>query len=180
MKKILTLFFACALSMAMQAQTKHNVYVWVDGEKTLIENADSITFSEPTTPPAGDEEAVDLGLSVKWAQRNLGAENPWDFGTYFAWGEIEGKDNYEWATYKHGTSYNQLTKYVSSVGYGLDGFIDNKEVLDESDDAARTVARQRMAHADPRGDAGAHRRLHLGGGLRHGRGRSESDRPQWQ
>lgn len=95
MKKILTLFFACALSMAMQAQTKHNVYVWVDGEKTLIENADSITFSEPTTPPAGDEEAVDLGLSVKWAQRNLGAENPWDFGTYFAWGEIEGKDNYE-------------------------------------------------------------------------------------
>lgn len=136
MKKILTLFFACALSMAMQAQTKHNVYVWVDGEKTLIENADSITFSEPTTPPAGDEEAVDLGLSVKWAQRNLGAENPWDFGTYFAWGEIEGKDNYEWATYKHGTSYNQLTKYVSSVGYGLDGFIDNKEVLDESDDAA--------------------------------------------
>lgn len=77
MKKILTLFFACALSMAMQAQTKHNVYVWVDGEKTLIENADSITFSEPTTPPAGDEEAVDLGLSVKWAQRNLGAENPW-------------------------------------------------------------------------------------------------------
>lgn len=56
--------------------------------------------------------------------------------TIFAWGEIEGKDNYEWATYKHGTSYNQLTKYVSSVGYGLDGFIDNKEVLDESDDAA--------------------------------------------
>ena len=136
MKKILTLFFACALSMAMQAQTKHNVYVWVDGEKTLIENADSITFSEPATPPADDEEAVDLGLSVKWAQRNLGAENTWDFGTYFAWGEIEGKDNYEWATYKHGTSYNQLTKYVSSVGYGLDGFIDNKEVLDESDDAA--------------------------------------------
>ena len=136
MKKILTLFFACALSMAMQAQTKHNVYVWVDGEKTLIENADSITFSEPATPPADDEEAVDLGLSVKWAQRNLGAENTWDFGTYFAWGEIEGKDNYEWATYKHGTSYNQLTKYVSSAGYGLDGFIDNKEVLDESDDAA--------------------------------------------
>ena len=52
MKKILTLFFACALSMAMQAQTKHNVYVWVDGEKTLIENADSITFSEPTTRQA--------------------------------------------------------------------------------------------------------------------------------
>ena len=29
-------------------------------------------------------EYVDLGLSVKWATCNVGAENPWDYGDYFA------------------------------------------------------------------------------------------------
>lgn len=39
-------------------------------------------------------EYVDLGLSVKWATCNVGAENPWDYGDYFAWGEIAPKDEY--------------------------------------------------------------------------------------
>ena len=38
-------------------------------------------------------EYVDLGLSVKWATCNVGAENPWDYGDYFAWGETEVKRN---------------------------------------------------------------------------------------
>lgn len=38
---------------------------------------------------------VDLGLSVKWATCNVGAENPWDYGDYFAWGEKESKDIYK-------------------------------------------------------------------------------------
>ena len=37
-------------------------------------------------------EYVDLGLSVKWATCNVGAENPWDYGDYFAWGETEVKE----------------------------------------------------------------------------------------
>ena len=39
-------------------------------------------------------EYVDLGLSVKWATCNVGAENPWDYGDYFAWGETEPKSIY--------------------------------------------------------------------------------------
>ena len=39
-------------------------------------------------------EYVDLGLSVKWAACNIGAENPWDYGDYFAWGEIAPKEEY--------------------------------------------------------------------------------------
>ncbi len=39
-------------------------------------------------------EYVDLGLSVKWATCNVGAENPWDYGDYFAWGETEVKEEY--------------------------------------------------------------------------------------
>lgn len=30
---------------------------------------------------------VDLGLSVKWADRNVGASSPEDFGSYFQWGD---------------------------------------------------------------------------------------------
>ena len=37
---------------------------------------------------------VDLGLSVKWATKNVGAKKPSDDGAYFAWGEIYEKDEY--------------------------------------------------------------------------------------
>ena len=39
-------------------------------------------------------EAVDLGLSVKWASCNVGAAFTEDYGDYFAWGEIRTKSNY--------------------------------------------------------------------------------------
>lgn len=39
-------------------------------------------------------EAVDLGLSVKWATCNVGASSPSDYGDYFAWGEITPKADY--------------------------------------------------------------------------------------
>ena len=39
---------------------------------------------------------VDLGLSVKWATCNIGADSPEDYGDYFAWGETETKKRYDW------------------------------------------------------------------------------------
>ena len=39
------------------------------------------------------QEAVDLGLSVKWATMNIGASNIYDVGEYFAWGEAPGIEN---------------------------------------------------------------------------------------
>ena len=38
-------------------------------------------------------EYVDMGLSVKWATFNVGASHPEDYGEYFAWGEMNGKDD---------------------------------------------------------------------------------------
>ena len=32
---------------------------------------------------------VDMGLSVKWASCNLGANKPEQFGNYYAWGELK-------------------------------------------------------------------------------------------
>ena len=57
-------------------------------------------------------EAVDLGLSVKWASFNLGASKEYEYGDYYAWGETATKDNYDWASYKWCTgAENKLTKY---------------------------------------------------------------------
>lgn len=49
---------------------------------------------EGLNTPKDDPRAVDLGLSVKWAICNVGAENPEDFGDYFAWGETAPKSEY--------------------------------------------------------------------------------------
>ena len=38
--------------------------------------------------------AVDLGLSVKWATMNIGANSPEDYGDYYAWGETYTKKTY--------------------------------------------------------------------------------------
>lgn len=87
------------------------------------------------TMPIG--EAVDLGLSVKWATFNVGASKPEEYGDYYAWGETEPKSDYNWSTYKYcNGSYNTLTKYCSNSSYGNNGFTDTKTTLDAEDDVA--------------------------------------------
>lgn len=85
-------------------------------------------------------EAVDLGLpsGLKWASFNLGASKAEESGYYFAWGETQPKDVYNWSTYQlcaEGT-YNTLTKYCNDSSRGYNGFTDGKNVLDLEDDAA--------------------------------------------
>ena len=79
--------------------------------------------------------AVDLGLSVKWAPCNLGAVRSEDYGDHYAWGETETKNSYSWSNYKwcNGT-YNSLTKYNSTSTYGV---VDNKVALEAEDDVVR-------------------------------------------
>ena len=79
-------------------------------------------------------EAVDLGLSVKWAAYNVGATKPEEYGGYYAWGEIEEKEDYSWETYKWcNGSYDTMTKYCTNSNNGT---VDNKTVLDPEDDVA--------------------------------------------
>ncbi len=44
-----------------------------------------------------DVNAVDLGLSVLWADRNIGAESPEDPGHFFAWGETTPRASFAFA-----------------------------------------------------------------------------------
>lgn len=73
-------------------------------------------------------EAVDLGLSVKWARCNVGASNP-NWGGLYAWGETEEKADYTWPTYKYSNSTGRkFTKYCTNV--------DNRTRLAPEDDVA--------------------------------------------
>jgi hypothetical protein len=114
----------------------------------VASTVDSIAFStitdgpdqpdDPIKPvdPTNGHEWVDLGLpnGTKWATCNVGAESPEDYGDYFAWGETEPKDYYDWSTYKwYNGSYDTQTKYCTDSYYGT---VDNKTTLDLSDDAA--------------------------------------------
>lgn len=80
--------------------------------------------------------AVDLGLSVKWARFNVGAENnkATEYGNYVAWGEIEPKDLYSVYTYKwFDTDNGVYSKYCIDNSMGTP---DYRSVLDKEDDIA--------------------------------------------
>lgn len=54
------------------AENKYTEYI-ADTEETVFENNEHYS------------NAVDLGLSVKWASVNLGAQNPWEYGDVISW-----------------------------------------------------------------------------------------------
>ena len=109
-------------------------YEEIDSIVTYNYGEEPGTPSLPDTPVASQYEAVDLGLSVKWATHNVGATKPEEYGGYYAWGETEEKENYSWGTYIWcNGSYNTMTKYCTDSSYGI---VDNKTVLDPEDDVA--------------------------------------------
>jgi len=86
-----------------------------------------------------DVDVVDLGLpsGTLWADRNVGAKLPEDYGDYFAWGETTTKTKYDWSTYKYANGdYKKLTKYCTKSDYGNNGYTDSRTTLERSDDAA--------------------------------------------
>ena len=82
---------------------------------------------------------VDLGLpsGLLWAECNVGATAPEEFGDYFAWGETQAKSDYNWTTYLYSRgTFEQLTKYCYDASYGSNGFIDSLTIIVPEDDAA--------------------------------------------
>ena len=121
-----------ALMMTISASAQFYLYC-SDGNVIKVDSISMIAPSENVDPYNG-HEYVDLGLSVKWATCNVGASKPEEYGDYFAWGETEPKEVYDWSTYKwcNGSS-TSLTKYCTNSSYGT---VDNKTVLESADDAA--------------------------------------------
>ena len=124
----------------LQSDTEYHVYYEVSNVFSTVVvtgNYSFITAKKGEKPnPTVTPEYVDLGLpsGVKWATFNVGATKPEEYGDYFAWGETEPKELYDWSTYKWcDGSYNTLTKYNTDSEYGV---VDNKKILESSDDVA--------------------------------------------
>ena len=130
--------FTCNLT-GLQANTTYYVRAYaVNSKGTAYGEEISFTTNSPSysdpTGTANGHGYVDLGLSVKWATCNVGANKPEDYGDHFAWGETEPKTTYDFSTYKWcNGSYNTLTKYNTTISFGV---VDNKTILEPSDDAA--------------------------------------------
>ena len=82
-----------------------------------------------------ERESVDLGLSVRWATRNVGAYSSEDYyGGHYAWGETvglyEGKTDFNWCNYKW--CANDDKESITRYSYSVDGVT----ILYPEDDAA--------------------------------------------
>ncbi|MBR5983282.1 MAG: hypothetical protein IK025_06125 [Bacteroidales bacterium] len=84
------------------------------------------TLAPPTTGTQNGHDWVDLGLpsGTRWATCNVGANNPEEYGDYFAWGETFTKTTYSSDTYTYVmTSSTPLSLPASddaaSVNWGL-------------------------------------------------------------
>lgn len=90
-----------------------------------------------------------MGLSVLWAECNIGANSPEEYGWYFQWGgtipynsnrtPVEGGDaiDFGWTNYPLcNGSYGTITKYCINSSNGT---VDNKTILEPEDDAAHVL-----------------------------------------
>ena len=122
-------------------------FVYGDGQEKTLTMSGPLTFTRSVWKKAENlndraevtklaYEAVDLGLSVKWATCNVGASAPEEYGYYLAWGETEPKSSYSYSNYKYCKSNKYLTKYCT---YSGQGDVDNRTILDSRDDAASAV-----------------------------------------
>ena len=72
-------------------------------------NGNNTNASKPVNNIINGHEYVDLGLSVKWATCNVGANSPEDYGNYYAWGETTTKSKYTNSNSKtYGKSINDI------------------------------------------------------------------------
>ena len=111
------------------------VVEFVAEEKVVLPDAVNAEPEEKNTLGkinANGHEYVDLGLpsGTLWATCNVGATKPEEYGDYFAWGEVEPKDEYNWENYKWcDGNRHSINKYIF-------GKVDNKTILELCDDVA--------------------------------------------
>ena len=125
--------FSCNI-VNLQEGTKYYIRSYAQNEKGIT-YGDELCFSTKVKTYHNGHEYVDLGLSVKWATCNIGANTPEEYGGYYAWGEIETKSIYDWTTHKY---YDSTTKTFLKYNdwWHQGGVHDFKTTLDRSDDVA--------------------------------------------
>ena len=135
-------------------------------DKLELAGVSVLDWESGTDLPGGEAKVqhdyVDMGeviingakMHLLWATCNMGAENPWDYGDYFAWGETTTKDIYAWVNYAFMQAGQADDKYITKytfadgkteaiwydgggnfIGDGKTSFAD----YDYADDAARQI-----------------------------------------
>lgn len=120
--------------------------------RAFAKNEEGESFGEIltcTTPEVPKMEAVELGLSVKWASMTLGAISPGQQDVKFSWAETEPRDpnatkiTNKYVSWFQTTSYyGNITTYYTITKYGTpDGDVNesNKKVTIENIDNLTTV-----------------------------------------
>ena len=102
------------------------------GENINLNATMNENLENPELPEVLKHEYVDLGLSVKWATCNVGANTPEESGDLFAWGETKPKEIYNWNTYLLCRSLNDDP--VEFLKYN--DYYDERTNLAPEDDAA--------------------------------------------
>lgn len=121
-----------------------------------VDPVDPVDPDDPVGPDDPDDpdskfpipEAIDLGLSVKWAKWNMGAKSEDDGGGYYGWGDPTGK-NPSWNSSDYANGYKQkalnsdldIATQKWGKGWRLPTEAEVRELLDNST----------MEHADVNG-----------------------------
>lgn len=89
-------------------------------DETDTDTSTDTSSSKPSNTING-HKFVDLGLpsGLLWADRNVGADSPYDIGDYFAWGEVLSKTTYTDDNYKWGDDCENPTKYNFKDGKNI-------------------------------------------------------------
>ena len=90
-------------SVTIQRGHVYHMYATWDGNKLMFGEPEDeeVIPSYLTCPDSNHPHAIDLGIGVYFACCNVGASSPEEYGGYYAWGETEEKNYYDWSTYTH-------------------------------------------------------------------------------
>lgn len=107
----------------------------IDGQYTINHNSDSTFVKVEYSNSVAPADAIDLGLSVLWANCNLGADSPEDAGKGYSWGAVQSVPNSNWndyicSEYECGGSYDPI--YAA-------GYFDSKDIAGSEFDQAHVL-----------------------------------------
>ena len=127
-----------SFSNALGSLTRNTTYYYVACAK--VHDTEYYGAIRSFTTSKYNYASVDLGLSVKWAECNLGAIKPEEYGGYYQWAgtrDVSGRSiylNLSNCPYHSGSSSSSgWKKYNTISSYGT---VDNITTLESSDDAA--------------------------------------------
>ena len=92
---------ALLLAGGVQSAMAQKMILKMAGQEPVIYKVSQMEYIMFEEGSFDEHEWVDLKLpsGTLWATCNIGADSPEDYGGYFAWGETEPKDTYNWSTY---------------------------------------------------------------------------------